>query len=255
MNDWIKQVSEECDAAPEASDVRQSVKQLLSSPEFTKAPRMSTLLSFLVEKKLAGMEHQITECGIGLELFQRDARLFNTTLDPVVRVQVGRLRTRLSLYYAALVHPPLVQISIPKGNYVPCFSQPISAQQAYRYKSLQVAPLRNLTSEPGGKTFVSGLDEELGSRLFHAFGSAIELREARQDSQAEGADQAPPHRLEGSIRVEDKNIRASMRLVDTGAGNIAWLSKFDFRGNLCMSVQEKLASAICAELGRHLVVF
>jgi TolB-like protein len=254
MNDHIKLVSDECGAELQAVDVGQSLKQLLSSREFAQAPRMSKLLSFLVEKKLDGMERELTEYTIGLEVFRRDARVYNTALDPVVRVQVGRLRARLAAYYAALANPPEIQISVPMGNYVPVFKPSGVVPPSFRYKMLQVAPLRNLSAEQGGSAFVSGLDEELGSRLFQSFGNAIELREARADGQSGGAnDSAPPHRLEGSVRVEQQHVRASMRLVDTGAGQIAWLSKFDFRGNLCMSLQEKLASAICAELERYLV--
>jgi TolB-like protein len=135
------------------------------------------------------------------------------------------------------------------GGYIPVFGRSCAVAPSLRYKLLQVAPLRNLSGEHASNTFVSGLDEELGSRLFHAYGSAIELRE---ESGGRRPDGQPPHRLEGSIRVEEKHVRASMRVVDTNAGQIAWLSKFDFRGNLCMSLQDKLASAICEELGRFL---
>lgn len=254
MNDHIKLVSEECGAEFQVAAVGHSLRQLLSSREFVQAPRMSKLLSFLVERKLGGMERELTEYTIGLEVFRRDPHVYNTALDPVVRVQVGRLRARLAAYYAALPSPPELQISVPMGNYVPVFKPSEVAPPSFRHKMLQVAPLRNLSAEQGGSAFVCGLDEELGSRLFHAFGNAIELREARADARSGGAnDGAPPHRLEGSVRVEQQHVRASMRLVDTDAGQIAWLSKFDFRGNLCMSLQEKLASAICAELQRYLV--
>lgn len=254
MNEPIELVSAGRGAEFQASDVCQSLKLLLSSPEFVQAPRMSKLLSFLVEKKLEGMGHQLTEHMIGIEVFRRDARMYNTGLDPVVRVQVGRLRARLAAYHAAVASPPAVEISVPMGNYVPVFTASGVAPPSLRHKTLQVTPLRNLSAEPGGSDFVSGLDEELSSSLFHAFGGAIELHGAHLDPRPVGANEsAPPHRLEGSIRVEQQHVRASMRLVDTGAGQIAWLSKFDFRGDLCISLQEKLATAICAKLKRYLV--
>lgn len=248
MNDPTTLLSAEGGTALLAAEVTQSLARLKASPEFAKAPRMCKLLAFLVETKLSGQQ-QITEYEIGLAVFRRDAKVYNTALDPVVRVQVGRLRARLKAYYAGLATPPAVQVSIPLGAYIPVFSRSCAVTPSFRYKLLQVAPLRNLSGEHATNTFVSGLDEELGSRLFHAFGSAIELRE---ESGGRRPDGEPPHRLEGSIRVEEKHVRASMRVVDTNAGQIAWLSKFDFRGNLCMSLQEKLASAICDELERFL---
>lgn len=256
MNERMTLSPQACGAAIETGDVRLALKRLLASAQFARAPSMSRLLSFLVEKKLGGMEREINEYAIGLDVFRRDASMYTTMLDPVVRVQVGRLRARLAAYYVALPRPPAIRISIPMGNYIPLFALPSAAPRSFRYRLLQVAPLRNLTAEQGSSAFVCGLDEELGSRLFTAFGGAIELRETEPaPALGDAGDQEPPHRLEGSIRVEDKHVRASMRLVDTRAGHIAWLSKFDFSGALCMSLQEKLAGAICAELERHLVEF
>jgi TolB-like protein len=253
MNARIKLPSDDGNAETDA--VWQSLRQLLSSPEFAKAPRMCALLSFLMEKKRDGLDREITENEIGLAVFRRDPRTYNTALDPVVRVNVGRLRVRLAAYYAAVAEPPAIEISLPTGCYAPLVQQLAAPQSCFRHQCLQVKPLRNLTVDNSTHAFVCGLDEELGSRLFHAFGKTIELHEASACMQSDmGVGQKPLHRLEGSIQVEDKHVRASMRLVDTTAGNIAWLSKFDFRGNLCMSLQDKLASAICAALVRYLVI-
>lgn len=238
---------------PIATDeVRRFVKQLLASPSFAKAPRMCRLLNFLVEKKLAGQEHEINEYAIGLDVFGRDARQYDTTLDPSVRVQVGRLRSRLKAYYAALDAAPAVLIAIPLGGYVPVINgtgAPAGADDRYR---MQVAPLRNLTMAVATDAFVHGLDEELGSRLFRDLGASIQLGSQSASLMPGAGNGAPPLRLEGSVRVEDNHVRTSMRLVDAGAGQVAWLSQFDRHGQLCMSLQEELAAAICSELRCYL---
>lgn len=241
-----------------SDEVRRFVKQLLASPSFAKAPRMCRLLNFLLEKKLAGREHEINEYAIGLDVFGRDAREYDTTLDPSVRVQVGRLRSRLKAYYADLGATPAVRITIPLGAYVPVISgtgTPAGADDRYR---MQVAPLRNLTMAVAADAFVHGLDEELGSRLFRDLGASIQLggqsaslMVASGNGNANG-NGAPPLRLEGSVRVEDNHVRTSMRLVHAGAGQVAWLSQFDRHGQLCMSLQEELAAAICSELRGYL---
>lgn len=252
MNDRVTLVPQACGAAL-AGDVRQCLERLLASAQFAKAPRMSRLLSFIVESKLCGTERALTEYAIGVALFGRDADGYSTALDPVVRVQIGRLRSRLASYYAALDRAPVCRISIPMGKYVPVFTVVALPQRASRQTVLQLAPLRNLTSEQGSTAFVCGLDEELSSRLFHDFGSAIALGDTASCLAAsDDVERKWPHRLEGSIRMEQNHVRASMRLVDTRAGQIAWLSKFDFRGKLCMSLQERLAGAICTELQRYL---
>lgn len=235
-----------------SGEVWQAVQHILASEAFIKAPRMCQLLSFLMKKKLSGTEHLITEYAIGLEVFRRDVRLYDTCLDPVVRVQVGRLRGRLEAYYAALAAPPEIQIAIPAGSYVPVLTQGAVIPDEQARGRLQLAPLRNLTCTSDATVFVSGLEEELGAHLFHALGRTVEFMVA-------GANAVPPdaasmyigHRLEGTVRVERQHVRASMRLVKAGAGKIAWLSQFDCNGVLGMSLQEELALAICHSVQRY----
>jgi TolB-like protein len=254
MNARAEMLVEEPAVALAQDHVSHAVRLLLASPVFTKAPRMCQLLSFLIEKKLSGKENEITEYAIGMEVFRRDARLYDTLLDPVVRVQIGRLRERLAAYYASPDAPLRVRVGIPLGSYVPTISQGTVARPLLRRRQLELAPLRDLTGEHHSNCFVSGVEEELGSRLFHAFGALIQLRDHDQPmaSPPGCADTRAAQRLEGSIRVEKNHVRASMRLLDTGAGHIAWLSQFDCHGELGMNLQEELAGAICDKLQRYL---
>lgn len=245
MNARLMQPLEENGSPLSNDEIWREVDQLLASATFAKAPRMCRLLSFLLEKKLSGNEQEINEYAIGLDLFGRDASTYDTSLDPQVRVQIGRLRTRLATYYAALEQAPAIHISIPMGTYVPVISYADQASKPMRYKRILLTPLRNLAGAGACGSFVCGLDEELGSRLYQALGKGLQL------SGAADANLAP--RLEGSVRVEDDHVRASIRLVEPGAGSIAWLSQFDRRGTLCISLQEELASAICDALQFYLV--
>ncbi len=240
-------------AALVPNEVRNSVQKLLASPMFAKAPRMCHLLSFLVEKKLSGRERELSEYAIGLEVFRRDARLYDTTLDPVVRVQMGRLRERLATYYASLDAALDLEITIPPGNYVPVVRHgpPLPAAAAPQVaRQICLTPLRDLAGARDSGAFASGVDEELMSRLFATLGLTVQL-----GAPSCGAPGCPAaQRLEGSIRVEQQHVRASMRLIDPVAGQIKWLSQFNCSGPLGMPLQEELASAIVAGLQRHLAV-
>jgi len=231
----------------DADAIRPAVQQLLRSPLFARAPRTCNLLDFLVETTLDGRQHTITEHAIGLAVFRRDARSYDTTLDPVVRVQMGRLRARLAEYDAAQPTATM-RLCIPLGSYVPAFTfnrTPVAAG-----RPIQLTPLRDLTGAAGSQSFVAGVDEELGLKLFQAFGSLVQL--PPQSLAWPAAGQPPQHRLEGSVRVEHNHVRASMRLVDTRAGDIAWLSQFDCTGALGMELQEELAGAICGQIQQFL---
>lgn len=240
-------------ARPAPDHVRSTVKRLLASPVFCKAPRMSDLLSFLVEKKMDGKEHELTEYAIGLNVFRRDARVYETVLDPVVRVQVGRLRDRLAAYYTATDAMHDVRISIPVGSYVPVLLQAPRSATAARHRSLELTPLRDLTGERAGAIFVAGVDEELNSRLFQAFGDLMQVRDQCPNSWvSKDAGTRAARRIEGSLRLDKNHVRASVRVVDTASGRVEWVSQFDRHGELGIRLQEQLADAVCEELQRYL---
>jgi TolB-like protein len=229
----------------EGNALRDALRAVLGSALFARAPRTCKLLAYLIEMKRDGKASEISERAIGLAVFRRDARTYATALDPVVRVQMGRLRARLA-EYAATQSGTGWQLCIPLGTYVPVLRAVVDTPAPSAPRRLQLAPLRNLTGEQGSQSFVAGVDEELGSRLFHAFGSLIQLPQQSLAWPASRCDVR--HRLEGSIRVEKGRVRASMRLVDTRAGDVAWLSQIDCSGELGMNLQDELAAAICGQV-------
>lgn len=215
----------------------QLLQRVLASPIFLKAPRMSALLSFLVLRTLNGLAATIDEFTIGVEVFRRVARDFDTTIDPVVRVQMGRLRERLARYDAMLDSAAAPRIVIPPGSYVPVLMAPDNAPLA-RPRTIGLAPLRILS--PGaGAEFVAGLEEELALQLFRRFGAAQAQDALHEDS------------LEVSVRVDRDHVRASIRLSEAGTGRLAWLQQCDVHGDLGIGLQEALAQEICDDLQRH----
>ena len=90
---------------------------LLASPLFAKSRRMGSLLRFLVEHDLQSANVPLTEHAIGIAVFRRDPAVYCTGDDPVVRVQVGRLRRKLASHYATVGQQDPVRLSIPAGCY------------------------------------------------------------------------------------------------------------------------------------------
>jgi eukaryotic-like serine/threonine-protein kinase len=101
-------------------EVEAELRRILASPTFRKAPRHSRFLSFVVRKALAGYGESLKEYLIGLEVFDREAD-YDPGADPVVRVEAGRLRSRLADYYKKLGKSDPVRIDLPKGTYIPLF--------------------------------------------------------------------------------------------------------------------------------------
>lgn len=83
----------------DSTDVRAQLTRILSSAGFVNSDRLCRFLQFTVDTKLAGRESEIKEYLIGKEVFDRDDS-YDPRLDPIVRVEARRLRTRLEEYYS-----------------------------------------------------------------------------------------------------------------------------------------------------------
>ena len=88
---------------------------LAESEFFAMAPRLHGLLCFLVETTLADPDLKITQRFVA-ERFLGKGGDFDPTIDPVVRVAIGRLRVALERCEAAGLNTS-VKFEIPKGGY------------------------------------------------------------------------------------------------------------------------------------------
>ena len=104
---------------PEA-DAKAEVERILASKGFASAGRLSRLLRYVVDKTLAGEADQLKEYAVGIEVFDRDDK-YDPRLDSIVRVEAGRLRSRLDEYYNGEGASAPVRITLPRGGYVAQF--------------------------------------------------------------------------------------------------------------------------------------
>jgi tetratricopeptide (TPR) repeat protein len=107
-------------ATPSAEQTRQTVARILASDGFSRSDRLRRFLRFLVDECLAGRSSEIKESVIGIEVFGRPAG-YDPRKDPVVRIEAGKLRSRLLEYYAGPGASDDLRIELPKGTYVPIF--------------------------------------------------------------------------------------------------------------------------------------
>lgn len=100
--------------------VRDELAALLRSPHFSNSKRYPALLSYVVEKALAGRQEELKERVLGVEVFHRPAD-YDSNSDTVVRVAAGEVRRRLALVYHESEDEHAVEIVLPAGSYVPEF--------------------------------------------------------------------------------------------------------------------------------------
>ncbi|MEL7453936.1 MAG: hypothetical protein AAGJ50_11265, partial [Pseudomonadota bacterium] len=107
---------------PGAEDISAQLDLLLRDKRFASSPRLSRFLEYVVTEHLAGRTTRLTAYGIGLDVFGRSED-FDPQEDNIVRVTAGRLRQKLSEYYASDGRAAPVMIALPKGGYAPTITE------------------------------------------------------------------------------------------------------------------------------------
>jgi adenylate cyclase len=103
---------------PEADEVVEELERILANGDFDASPRSRAFLRFIVEETLAGRPEGLTQDVIASRVFHRRED-FDPSLDPIVRIQAGRLRRSLERYYLLAGARDAVRIDLPRGAYVP----------------------------------------------------------------------------------------------------------------------------------------
>jgi TolB-like protein len=139
--------------SPSAEAVRGELERVLASPDFVASDRLKGFLRFVVEEALAGRSDRLQAYSIALAVLGRDAS-FDPQIDPVVRMEAGRLRRRLERYYLGAGRSDPVRIDIPKGGYAPTFGGHPDEQRA-RGPLASFAPWQRLQRGRPGRRWLA----------------------------------------------------------------------------------------------------
>lgn len=108
-------------SAPDSESIRAELARVLASATFAQSEQLKQFLRYVVERRIDGRGDDIKEYRVGVEVFGRDER-YDPRVDPIVRVQASRLRSKLADYYQKEGESNPVWIALPRGAYAPAFS-------------------------------------------------------------------------------------------------------------------------------------
>jgi adenylate cyclase len=258
--------------SPTAEAIRRQVAKILISPQFVNSPNLRNFLSFIVEKTLTGQAADIKGYTVATEVLGRKAD-FDPNLDPIVRIQAGRLRRALEQYYRVQGLSDAVVIEVPKGSYVPVFRsasrqesagvvipgvrrEPILALPSG--PSVAVMPLLNLTGDRQQEYFTEGLAEELTSELARyqdlrviAYQSTLHWKGKEHDIREVGRDLKVRFLVKGSVRKAARTVKVAIHVIDTMSGLELWGEQYcrELKAENLIALQEEIARQVVARLG------
>ncbi len=135
------------DLVPEVIEpIQKELHRILRSHTFSRAARLRDLLEHIVTCWMDGQANKLDGYNLAIEVFGREES-FESAIDPIVRVQMARLRNQLSHYYSIEGLADSIRVDIPKGAYIPVVRTQIPATaeddgfQACSLKTVMMLPL------------------------------------------------------------------------------------------------------------------
>ena len=217
---------------------------------------MVRFLRLAVERTLEGKADELKEYLIGVEVFDRPSS-YDPRVDPIVRVEARRLRSKLKAYYAGDGNNDPVRIEFRTGSYAPQIRMLGDGSAASRpdIHTIAVLPFANLSASAENDYFSDGLTEELihaltrlrGMRVV-AWNSAARLRGVEQDIQEVRRQLQVANVLTGSVRIAGPSLRVRAQLIDIATGVYLWSETFDRPMQDVFAIQEEIARNIVRTL-------
>ena len=266
---------------PAEDQVKAALATILANDLFSQSERQQRFLQYIVEQSLSGQADKINQYSIGIDVFDRDAS-FDPAIDSIVRVEAGRLRSKLREYYSLAGKFDSVRIDVQKGSYNASFSYQLSVNEAsvatdnatvgVKYSSthhssqkpaIAVLAFRNTSGEVDQDYFADGISEDIITDLarfselavisshssFSYRDRDVQIKTVREELSAD-------YILSGSIRKSGGRIRVSAQLVDTESEQQLWAERYDHELNDIFAVQddvrEKIILALQQQLDHHL---
>jgi TolB-like protein len=250
-------------------EIRDQMNRILNSSEFRATARRKAFLDYILEEYIAGHRERLKGFTIALAVFGRDAK-FDPQLDPIVRLEAGRLRRDLEHYYLTAGHSDPIIIDLPKGAYVPVINrrdkvavEPVGTTEttsAATQHMFSVAVMRfaMVNGGPDDRYFAEGLSQEVAKSLsrFQSIsvvvpGSIIASRGA--DGGNKRTEPAVSYVLEGTVERGADTIKVSAQLVEPVSSQLIWAESYqkEFDPQRIFEAREDISLKIAASVGSN----
>jgi adenylate cyclase len=241
--------------------IREQLDRILHSVPFQHSRRRQRFLEFIVNKTLAG--RGVKGYDVALEVFGRP-ETFDPAVDPVVRVEAGRLREKLREYYESDGQGDPIRIDLPKGTYTPQieFRGENSPGQTSPRKatsstlpSVAVLPFDDLSADQNLGYLGDGVAEDIITALSRFPDTAVVARTSSftykskpLDIRRIGKELGVGYVVEGSVRKDGDKIRIVSQLIETKNGEHVWAERFDRAGTDPWAIQDEVTGMIVSAM-------
>ena len=246
------------------------VEKICDSPEFRSKQVLCRFLSYIVSETLAGRGEDIKAFSIGVDVFKKDDD-FDPGQDTLVRINAGRLRRMLALYYSNTGKDDDLRIEIPKGGYIPkIITQSVSMEKVEKLAassgknitsiepSIAVLSFKDLTGFSENAYFAPGFSYELLVELskfedLQVFNylTITDLPEVGDELYTSMIDKGIRFLVAGAVHGDKERVNVLVNLYDLKEGMQIWSERYSKKilAQSLIEIQESIAQEISGKLG------
>lgn len=251
--------------------ILEQVRKIFLWPSFSVSDILRRFLTYIVSESIAGRSNTIKEYTIAVHVLNKPIH-FKPQLDAIVRIHAGRLRRALEEYYQTSGNSDKIEITIPKGGYVPEFSAGHSVAVTRESElpgkisdtalssgiRIAVMPFDTLETDLTRLSFSNSLGEQLSAELGKFAGFSVisyyilkQLGSSHPEIENLASHFDVRFVLTGNVVFAKSKLRVTVQLTDTESGVQVWteLYHFSFSSANYFHLTDKIVAGVIARIG------
>jgi TolB-like protein len=255
--------------------IDEQLQKIFADPFFANSNILRKFLSFIVDQTLTGHANWLKEYTIAINVLDKTAD-FKPQDNGIVRIHAGRLRRALNNYYNNNGSSDNIQIYIPKGRYVPVFTEMgsqlptgesrnnsehlINASSLFlagNLKIIAVLPFQHFNNNPLENSLVDGLGLQLRNALMQfdccsvaAYYTINDLWKKDPDISKLASIAEINYIIAGNIQTMEDKIRSHIQMIDCNNGIqlCSCMYEGEFASEDIFKLQDEIVEFIIAKL-------
>ncbi len=225
-----------------AEQVHVQIQRIFLCPAFSVSDILRRFLSYIVDETLYGRSNTIKEYTIAVNVLNKPPS-FKPQHDAIVRIHAGRLRRALNYYYKEQGIGDEIEITVPKGTYVPVFGNMQITEHKTRCRrntsdlqkdsndsvTIAIMPFKTFEKDKSKLAFADSLGQQLSAEFGKfpdfsviAYYTTQQLSAKNKGIHELASDYRAQYIVTGNVHFETKRLRVAVQLTETHNGAQVW---------------------------------
>lgn len=250
--------------------IHEQIRKIFLCPAFSVSDILRRFLSYIVDETIHGRSNTIKEYTIAVNVLNKPIS-FKPQHDAIVRIHAGRLRRALNYYYKNQGAGDQIEITIPKGTYVPVFenmNRILMQQEVEMLSDLQktitdsvtiaIMPFKSFEKDKSRLAFADSLGQQLSAEFGRfadfsvlSYYTTRQLSLKNKEIHEVAADFGAQYIVTGNVQFESKRLRVAVQLTDTHSGAQIWTELYHrtYLPSDLFEIADNIVTHIIAALG------